>query len=219
MLAPWAGRKLLCGGGGWHGSPIAQPPPSLVGVPGGVWAGAALPAVPGGGGGPTPTYLAHNDPHVALIILTTHMCGGNFFVKKKFPGQNLCSGAFGGNIRPYTKQRARHGSPFLEPPPPPSPGAHAIPPLPPTKQFSGRPALSLAISSFTVRSGRLDSWTLLGEACVQVSGQSHVVHADCWPRSARTTLDACWTLGLRTRCNSGGGGPLSPSPKTHCPPL
>ena len=41
--------------------------------------------------------------------------------------------------RPYTKQRARHGSPFQEPPPPPSPGAHAIPPHPPTKQFSGRP--------------------------------------------------------------------------------
>ena len=38
-------------------------------------------------------------------------------MKKKFPGQNLCSGAFGGNNRPYTKQRARHGSPFLEPPP------------------------------------------------------------------------------------------------------
>ena len=49
-------------------------------------------------------------------------------MKKYFLGQNLCSGAFGGNIRPYTKQRARHGTPFLEPPPPPSPGAHAIPP-------------------------------------------------------------------------------------------
>ena len=58
-------------------------------------------------------------------------------MKKNFPRQNLCSGAFGGNNRPYTKQRARHGSPFLEPPPPPpSPGAHAIPP--PAKQFSGR---------------------------------------------------------------------------------
>ena len=31
---------------------------------------------------------------------------------------DLCSGAVGGNIRPCTKQRARHGSPFLEPPPP-----------------------------------------------------------------------------------------------------
>ena len=59
-------------------------------------------------------------------------------MKKFVPGQNLCSSAFGGNIRPYTKQRAQHRSPFLErPPTPPSPGAHAIPP--PAKQFSGRP--------------------------------------------------------------------------------
>ena len=63
-------------------------------------------------------------------------------MKKIFPGQNLCSGAFGGNNRPYTKQRARHGSPFLEPPPPPSPGAHAIPP-PPCKAIFGPPLGSL----------------------------------------------------------------------------
>ena len=61
------------------------------------------------------------------------------------------------------------------------------------------PALSLVISTFTVRSGPLDSWTLSGQACIPVSGQPHVMHADCWPRSARTTLDACWTLGLRTQ--------------------
>ena len=61
------------------------------------------------------------------------------------------------------------------------------------------PALSLVISPFTVRSGPLDSWTLLGWACIPVRGQSHVVRADCWPRLARTTLDGCWSLGLRTR--------------------
>ena len=43
----------------------------------GVWAGAALPAVPGGGGA-TPTYMAQNDPRVALAILTTHMWGKFF---------------------------------------------------------------------------------------------------------------------------------------------
>ena len=32
----------------------------------------------GGGGGPTPTYMAQNNPHVALIILTTHMWGKFF---------------------------------------------------------------------------------------------------------------------------------------------
>ena len=51
---------------------------------------------------------------------------------------DLCSGAFGGNNRPYTKQRARHGSPFLEPPPL---LRRAPMPSPPAKQFSGRPML------------------------------------------------------------------------------
>ena len=60
-------------------------------------------------------------------------------MKKNFPGQNLCSGAFGGNIRPYTKQRARHRSPFLERPPPPPLLRPAPMPSPPAKQFSGRP--------------------------------------------------------------------------------
>jgi hypothetical protein len=61
------------------------------------------------------------------------------------------------------------------------------------------PTLSLVMSPFTVRSGPLDSWTLSGQACIPVSGQPHVVRADCWPRSARTTLDTRWTLGLRTQ--------------------
>ena len=131
------GRKLLCRGGMARKPICPTPPLPLLGrrAGRGVWAGAALPAVPGGGGGSDPPPPAQNDPHVALIILTTHMRGKFFFVKKNFPGQNLCSGAFGGNIRPYTKQRARHGSPFLEPPPPPpSPGAHTIPP-PPQSNF------------------------------------------------------------------------------------
>ena len=53
--------------------------PSLVAVPGGGF-GLALPYLPcrGGGGGATPTYMAQNDPHVALIILTTHMWGKIF---------------------------------------------------------------------------------------------------------------------------------------------
>ena len=71
------GKKIALRGGGWHGSPFLQPPLPLLGGRG-VWAGAALPAVPGGGGGSTPTYMAQNDPHVALIILTTHMWGNVF---------------------------------------------------------------------------------------------------------------------------------------------
>ena len=75
-----AGRKLLCRGGGWHGSPFLQPPPSpsLVAVPGG-GCGLGLPNLPcQGGGGPTPTYMPQNDPHVVLIILTKHMWGNIF---------------------------------------------------------------------------------------------------------------------------------------------
>ena len=54
------------------------PSPSLVAVPGG-GCGLGLPYLPcRGGGGLTPTYMAQNDPHVALIILTTHMWGNIF---------------------------------------------------------------------------------------------------------------------------------------------
>ena len=79
-----AGRKLLCGGGGgggWTEAHLPNPPLPLLGrrAGKGVWVGTALPAMPeGGGGGPTPTYMAQNDPHFALIILTTHMWGKIF---------------------------------------------------------------------------------------------------------------------------------------------
>ena len=58
----WAGRKLLCGGGGGDGTEahLPNPPPPLLGrrAGRGVWVGAALPAVPrGGGGGPQHTWL------------------------------------------------------------------------------------------------------------------------------------------------------------------
>ena len=79
VMVDWAGRKLLCGGG-MARKPVSPTPPSpsLVAVPGGGF-GLALPYLPcRGGGGPTPTYMAQNDPHVALIILTTHVWGKTF---------------------------------------------------------------------------------------------------------------------------------------------
>ena len=80
--------------------------------------------------------MAQNETHVALIILTTQMWrGGGLLVEKAFSSQNLCSWAFGANIRSYTKQRARHGSPFLHPPPPPSAGVHVTPPPPSQSNF------------------------------------------------------------------------------------
>ena len=86
-----------------------------------------------GGGGVNPTSMAENDTHVALIILTTQMWGGGgkLLVEKTFSGQNLCFCAFGANIRSYTNQRARHGTPFLQPPPPSCGGRPCHPPPPP----------------------------------------------------------------------------------------
>ena len=123
----WSGREENCfAGGGWHGSPFAQPPLPLLGrrAGRGVWAGAAPPAVPGGGG-PTPTYMAQNDPHVALIILTTHMWG-KFLSEKNFSGPKFVF------RRLWWQHPSLHKGPGTEAhfwnPPPPSPGAHAIPP-------------------------------------------------------------------------------------------
>ena len=91
---------------------------------------AGAPDLPCRGGGGNPTSMAQNDPHVALIILTTQMWGGGvkLLVEKTFSGQILCSCAFGANIRSYTKQRARHGTPFLQPPPPSFGGRPCHPP-------------------------------------------------------------------------------------------
>ena len=109
------GEENCFAGGGWHGSPFAQPPPPPPWSPcreGGLgWrcptcrdGGGGPKAAPRrnmrreervtiqgpvkeqqldgmshrGGGGPTPTYMAQNDPRVALIILTTHMWGTIF---------------------------------------------------------------------------------------------------------------------------------------------
>ena len=60
-------------------------------------------------------------------------------VEKTFSGQNLCFCTFGANIRSYTKQRARHGTPFLQPPTPPSAGVHVTPPPPPQSNFQVAP--------------------------------------------------------------------------------
>ena len=149
IVSAWA-RRTLHQAVGVVWTPFPKPPPSSVSaVPGGgVRGGGALPAVPrggggragvGGGGGGRPcrgggggTSAAQNDPHVALIIVTIHLEGGGFGGKQLFSGQILCSGA---NIRSYTTQRARHGTPFLQPPPPPP-----VPSLP-RWHLSGRPGL------------------------------------------------------------------------------
>ena len=129
------GREENCsaGGGGVTRRPIfPTPQPSLAAVTG----GRGCPTCRAGrGGGVNPTSMAQNDTHVALIILTSQMWGGGggLLVEKTFSGQNLCSCA---NIRSYTKQRARHGTPFLQHPP--SFGGRPCH-LPPPPSFRGRP--------------------------------------------------------------------------------
>ena len=136
---------MLCGGGGGDTEAhFPNPPPSLLGRRDGRGEfRAGLPDLPVRAGGEVnPTSMAQNDTHVALIILTTQMWGGKLLVEKTFSGQILCSCAFGANIRSYTKQRARHGTPFLQPPPPPpSCGGRPCqpPPPPPAEQFSSCP--------------------------------------------------------------------------------
>ena len=125
------GKKIALRGGGDTEAHFPNQPPSLLGRRdgrGGFQGGGARPAVPGGGGVVNPTSMAQNDTHVTLIILTTQIWGGRLLVEKTFSGQILCSCAFSANIRSYTKQRARHGTPFLQPPPPPSAGVHVTPP-------------------------------------------------------------------------------------------
>ena len=133
------GKKigLRGGGGGVTRRPIfpTPRPPSLAAMTGGGGSGRGCPTCRAGGG-VNPTSMAQNDTHVALIILTAQMWGGGLLVENPFSGQNLCSCAFGANIRSYTKQRARHGTPFLQPPPPPpSAGVHVTPPPPPQSNF------------------------------------------------------------------------------------
>ena len=133
------GKKIALRGGGVTRKPIfPTPPPSLLGRRDGRGEfRAGVPDLPCRGGGVNPTSMAQNDTHVALIILTTQIWGGKLLVEKTFSGQILCSCAFRANIRSYTKQRARHGTPFLQPAPlPPSAGVHVTPP-PPAEQFSG----------------------------------------------------------------------------------
>ena len=96
QMTPTERREENCfaGGGGMARKPICPtPPPPPPWAPcreGGLgWRCPTCRARAGGGGGPTPTYVAQNDPHVALIILTTHMWG-KFFSLKKISRAKIC---------------------------------------------------------------------------------------------------------------------------------
>ena len=136
------GRKLLCRGGMARKPICPTPPLPLLGrrAGRGVWAGAALPAVPGRGG-PTPTYMAQNDPHVALIILTTHM-RGKFFREKKFSGPKFVFRRLWWQHPSLHKTKGPARKPISGTPPP---LLRRVPmPSPPRKAIFGLPCVGTA---------------------------------------------------------------------------
>ena len=83
--------------------------------------------LPEGGGGWTPTYMAQNDPHVVLIILATQMWAKIFWLKKLFQAK-ICVPAPLVATSVLTQNKGPGTEAHFWTPPPPSPGAHAIPP-------------------------------------------------------------------------------------------
>ena len=69
-------------------------------------------------------------------------------MEKTFSGQILCSCAFGANIRSYTKQRARHGTPFLQSPPLLRRASMSPPPPPPRRAIFRLPSETLGVKRY-----------------------------------------------------------------------
>ena len=94
--AALGGKNIaLRGGGGVTRKPVfpTPPPPPSAAVTGGGGSGRGRPTCRARGGGVNPTSMAQNDTHIALIILTTQMWGGEIIGGKNFFGPN--SMAFG----------------------------------------------------------------------------------------------------------------------------
>ena len=77
--------------------------------------------------------MAQNDTHVALIILTTQMWGGNYWWKKLFRAK-FCVHVPSAPTSVLTQNKGPDTEPhFSNPPPPPSAGVHVTPPPPQSK--------------------------------------------------------------------------------------
>ena len=108
-----------------------------------------------GGGGQPNIYGLKRYPRCADHFDYSNVGGGNYWWKKLFRAKFLCSCAFGDNIRSYTKQRARHGTPFLQPPPPSFGGRPCHPPPPQSNfQVAQRPTPCPSVSPDSPRTHR-----------------------------------------------------------------
>ena len=142
MVGPrQGGKKIALRGGGDTEAHFPNPPSPLLGRRDGRGgSGRGCPTVPGGG--VNPTSMAQNDTHVALIILTTQMWGGEIIGGKKLFRPNFCVPVPSAPTSVLTQNKGADTEPhFSNPPPPPSAGVHVTPP-PPAEQFSGRPVMS-----------------------------------------------------------------------------
>ena len=131
----WAGRKLLCGGGGATRRPIFPTPTPLLGrCDGRGGSGRGCPTCRAGGGGVNPASMAQNDTHVALIILTTQMWGGGDYWWEKLFRAKICVPAPSAPTSVLTQNKGPNTEPHFSNPPPPPPlfrRASMSPPPPP----------------------------------------------------------------------------------------
>ena len=121
---PWREENCSAGGGGGvTRKPIFSSPPPP-------------PWLPLREGGFSPTSMAQNDTHVALIILTTQMWGGggNYWWKKLFRAK-ICVPAPSAPTSVLTQNKGHDTEPHFSTPPPPSAGVHVTPPPPPQSNF------------------------------------------------------------------------------------
>ena len=84
--------------------------------------------------------MAQNDPHVALIILTTHMWGKIFFVKRNFSGPKFVFRRLWWQHPSLHKTKGPARKPISGTPPPSFAGRPCLPP-PPCKAIFGSPSL------------------------------------------------------------------------------
>ena len=132
LILTLCGSERVLGGGG-HEDPFPNPPPSLSAGPGGGVRRGGCPTCRAGGrgGAAIPKSTAQNDPHVALIILTTRMWGQNSWWKN-FSGPKCVIRRLWRQLPLLHKAKGPPWKPISPTPPPPSVGVRSPPPPAPS---------------------------------------------------------------------------------------